>query len=279
MKPFIKQILFSLAAALLVTAIIALGVLNRVDKWTQDSLFQHPGMTSTDIVIIGIDDDTLDMLGPYNTDYRLYVAKALETMAKDPDHLPAVVCIDILYDGENDPETDARLAKAAEEIGCVVTATMARFGEKITWENGRAVSMDTTAVLDYEQPFDALKAVEFKYDTSWNMLTLADDQGTPFEFYLAQGEHTIRLEATLGEMGVALPDELLDAVAGGTHMPSRPMEGWVGGTAVCKRCGDTFGYQYYYNICLNVYGENGSQEKDRPDYCPKCENPAEYIGR
>ena len=159
MKPFIKQILFSLAAALLVTAIIALGVLNRVDKWTQDSLFQHPGMTSTDIVIIGIDDDTLDMLGPYNTDYRLYVAKVLETMAKDPDHLPAVVCIDILYDGENDPETDARLAKAAEEIGCVVTATMARFGEKITWENGRAVSMDTTAVLDYEQPFDALKAV------------------------------------------------------------------------------------------------------------------------
>lgn len=90
---------------------------------------------------------------------------------------------------------------------------------------------------------------------------------------------TDELITKLGEMGVALPDELLDAVAGGTHMPPRPMEGWVGGTAVCKRCGDTFGYQYYYNICLNVYGKNGSQEKDRPDYCPKCENPAEYIGR
>ena len=58
--------------------------------------------------------------------------------------------------------------------------------------------------LDGVIPFDALKAVEFKYDTSWNMLTLADDQGTPFEFYLAQGEHTIRLEATLGEMGTVL---------------------------------------------------------------------------
>lgn len=87
------------------------------------------------------------------------------------------------------------------------------------------------------------------------------------------------LISVLGEIGVALPDELLDAVAGGAHMPNRPMEGWVWGTATCKRCGDTFGYKYYYNICLNVYGENGSQEHDRPDYCPKCENPAEYIGR
>ena len=85
--------------------------------------------------------------------------------------------------------------------------------------------------------------------------------------------------STLGEMGVALPDELLDAVAGGTNAVHRPMEGLVWGKATCKRCGDTFGYQYYYNICLNVYGENGTQKQDRPDYCPKCENPAEYIGR
>ena len=87
------------------------------------------------------------------------------------------------------------------------------------------------------------------------------------------------LTACLGGMGVALPDELLDAAAGGTNAVHRPMEGWVWGSATCKRCGDTFGYQYYYNICLNVYGENGSQEHDKPDYCPKCENPAEYVGR
>ena len=76
-----------------------------------------------------------------------------------------------------------------------------------------------------------------------------------------------------------LTDEQVNAAAGGAAALHRPMEGLVWGTATCKRCGDTFGYQYYYNICLNVYGKNGSQEKDRPDYCPKCENPAEYIGR
>lgn len=76
-----------------------------------------------------------------------------------------------------------------------------------------------------------------------------------------------------------LPDEALDKVAGGTSMPSQPKSGYVWGKATCKRCGETFGYQYYYNIVLNVYGENGSQEHDKPDLCPKCENPAEYIGR
>ena len=78
---------------------------------------------------------------------------------------------------------------------------------------------------------------------------------------------------------VELPDELLDAAVGGTNAVHRPMEGWVWGSATCKRCGETFGYQYYYNICLNVYGNNGSQEHDKPDYCPKCANPAEYVGR
>lgn len=76
-----------------------------------------------------------------------------------------------------------------------------------------------------------------------------------------------------------LPDGELDKVAGGTSMPSQPMSGMVWGSTTCKRCGDTFAYQYYYNIVLNVYGEDGSQEHARPDLCPKCENPAEYVGR
>ena len=58
--------------------------------------------------------------------------------------------------------------------------------------------------IDGVIPFDALKAVEFKYDTAWNMMTLTDDAGIPYEFYLSQGEHRIRMEATLGEMGPVL---------------------------------------------------------------------------
>ncbi len=154
-----KSFLISLAAALLVTAVIGTGVLRRLDRWAQDALFQHRGVTSGDIVIIGIDEDALDMLGPYNSWDRTVMASALEALAADPEHLPAVTAVDVLYTGETFPEADARLAEAAGRLGRVVTAAMATFGEQITWENGRAVSVNMAAVQGLEEPYDALKAV------------------------------------------------------------------------------------------------------------------------
>ncbi len=55
--------------------------------------------------------------------------------------------------------------------------------------------------LDGEIPFGEVATIPFGYDTTWNQLTLADEAGTPFRFYLTAGKHTIRMEATLGEMG------------------------------------------------------------------------------
>lgn len=58
--------------------------------------------------------------------------------------------------------------------------------------------------IDGVIPFEDVSAISFDYSTAWQMRTLADDQGVPFEFYLTAGRHTIRLEATLGEMGPIL---------------------------------------------------------------------------
>lgn len=58
-----------------------------------------------------------------------------------------------------------------------------------------------TLYIDGEIPFDAMSSIAFEYDTSWKMLTLSDENGTPYRFYLTKGNHTIRLEATLGDMG------------------------------------------------------------------------------
>ena len=157
MKLF-KKYVFPIAAALLVTGLVGLGVLRRVDRWTQDWLFQRPGSPSGDIVIIGIDEDALELLGPYNTWDRNIMASALEALAADPDKKPAVTAIDILYAGNSTQQADDRLAEAAGNLGNVVTACMAQFGEKITWENGRATSVSTSAILAYEEPFEALRS-------------------------------------------------------------------------------------------------------------------------
>ena len=155
----LQPFLIALIAAAAVTAVIGLGALQRMDKWTQDAMYQRPGVTSGDIVIIGIDEDAIDLLGPYNTWDRNVIASALEALAADPEKKPAVTAIDVLYAGNTADSADSRLAKAVESLGNVVTASIATFGEKITWENGRAVSMTGSAVLAYDEAYEALRSV------------------------------------------------------------------------------------------------------------------------
>ncbi len=58
--------------------------------------------------------------------------------------------------------------------------------------------------IDGEIPFEEVKEISFDYDTSWDLYTLSDAEGDAFKFYLEKGKHTIRLEATLGDMGTIL---------------------------------------------------------------------------
>lgn len=64
--------------------------------------------------------------------------------------------------------------------------------------------------IDGEVPFKELEEVSFDYRNDWDKKTLADEEGTPYEFYLTKGTHTIRLEATLGGLGPIL-EELEDS--------------------------------------------------------------------
>ena len=86
-----QRFLAALIAAAAVTLLVGLGILQRLDKWAQDAAYQRPGVSSGDIIIIGIDEDALDQLGPYNTWDRNVMASALEALAADPDKLPAAV--------------------------------------------------------------------------------------------------------------------------------------------------------------------------------------------
>ena len=55
--------------------------------------------------------------------------------------------------------------------------------------------------LDGAIPFAEMGVVTFFYQNAWNTMTLADANGEPYRFYMTKGDHKIRLEVTLGEMG------------------------------------------------------------------------------
>lgn len=68
-------------------------------------------------------------------------------------------------------------------------------------------SVSTRAVyIDDEIPFKEISEISFPYNNDWNTMQLADDNGTPYNFYLTKGTHTLKLEAALGEMGTILAD-------------------------------------------------------------------------
>ncbi len=147
------------ATALAVIALIACGTLHRLDRWTQDWLYQQRGTPSGEILIIGIDEETLSELGPYGPSYRAVMAYALEKLASDAEKRPAAVAVDVLYEGESGTAADGQLAAAAEKLGNVVTASMAEYGEVITWENSHAVARNAAAVVRYVEPYEALRRV------------------------------------------------------------------------------------------------------------------------
>ena len=65
--------------------------------------------------------------------------------------------------------------------------------------------------IDDVIPFEEVKDISFKYSNEWEGMTLADENGVPYEFYLTKGEHTLRLEVTLGSLGQIL-NELEDVI-------------------------------------------------------------------
>lgn len=55
--------------------------------------------------------------------------------------------------------------------------------------------------IDGEIPFEEVSEISFEYDNDWNCMTLSSEEGEPYRFWLSAGAHTLKLEATLGQLG------------------------------------------------------------------------------
>lgn len=204
-----KRTLFAALAACIITVIALSGVLGRPDRWLEDVLFQRPEAVSGEVVVIGIDEKSLEVFGPYNTWDRTIMAKALRMLNADSAKKPAVVAIDTLYSGETDPVADAELAQAAAELGNVITAASAEFGENLIRAEDGGYTLDSYALLGFEESYPALKEVTGQghinamYDTDGIMrhavlyIDLEDEKRV---YSMAEQAAEAYLQATGGEL-------------------------------------------------------------------------------
>ncbi|MBR3704589.1 MAG: adenylate/guanylate cyclase domain-containing protein [Oscillospiraceae bacterium] len=169
---FLRTLLVSLLGAALLTAIAASPLLRGADGAVSDALYHREIATDGEIVLIGMDQHSLEELGPWPWP-RDYMADVIAILNDDPETAPAVIGIDVLYVGESaDPYADEYLTETAAWGENVVTAAAATFGSALVTDED-SFGMDTMAVLAWDAPFDALAAVT---DTG-HINAMADSDG------------------------------------------------------------------------------------------------------
>ncbi len=124
-RPARRDVLAAIVAVLVATLALTLyatGALNDLERQSVDERFSWRGAQSPgdDIVIVGIDQSTLEKLGTRPPLPRAAYAQVLERIRAGS---PRVVAIDTQFIGRSDPANDAALLDAIARDGPVLLAT------------------------------------------------------------------------------------------------------------------------------------------------------------
>ena len=149
-----KHMKFIVAAAASVLLCLLAGLTDKEDHRFADMWYQERSASDGDIVLVEIDQRSLEEIGPFQDWGRGVIAETIEILNQSEDCRPAVIGLDILYAGERSGEEDRRLALAAGKYGNVVTASAAEFGPGL----GEAVPyIDNFKLLSCDEPYPMLK--------------------------------------------------------------------------------------------------------------------------
>ena len=154
----IRKVLTALLLTAVIIGIAASGILYRPDNVVSDRLYQRTSSHNPEIVIFGIDPETLDVLGPADG-LRGAMARVISILNAEEKDRPAVIGIDVMYTGENPENTgdDLLLAEAAGQYDNVVAAADIRFGNEYTDTESGLYQVSTGQALGIYEPFAALK--------------------------------------------------------------------------------------------------------------------------
>ncbi len=129
-----KTLLHHMTEAILVGILIFIMTITNLfsafDYMLKDAAYQIPRGIDTKIKIIGVDEKTIEELGPIQTWSRDVYARLLRQFAQVEGCKPVVIGFDILFSGEVDAQDDLAFAQMCEQMGNVVTASQFVYKEK-----------------------------------------------------------------------------------------------------------------------------------------------------
>lgn len=149
-----NRVLLIIIAAVLAGCLTLWAPFDKVEYWFSDLLYVREKPVDNRIKIIGIDEKSLEEMGPFSGWTRQQSADLLN--AFDKEHSPAVIAFDINFVGQRDQEGDEALAEAADGFPHVVLASYINYGTKVMQSEAGGYQIDTMYVEDLELPYEAL---------------------------------------------------------------------------------------------------------------------------
>lgn len=139
------------------------NVLEQSESSLQDEILQSRGDVDSRIVILGVDDSSLEKYGQWPWP-RTYIADAINKLSQGK---AAAVGIDLIYSEETrNAEEDEKLVEAVKNAGNVIMPVYGEFGNSI-------IKKDEMKPISVKEPFQKLKAVS----TLAQINTITDPDG------------------------------------------------------------------------------------------------------
>ena len=157
MKKYIINTVILLASVGLIFLCVIKEPLYAPDAFITDHLYSRLNGTDPNIVLIGIDEETIAEYGNTNLWYREKLTELLNKLYADEENAPLVVGLDFLLTGSYDGETDAALADAVKDKDVVISTNVVYRVAVETDENGNRY-INKEHVSDVEMPYDEISA-------------------------------------------------------------------------------------------------------------------------
>lgn len=122
----VKPVYLIIAVLMLFFVFSYFNSFEKVENNLRDSILQSRGKVDTDIVIVGIDDYSLQELGRWPWP-RTVMAEMIEVLSEGR---PAVIGIDVTFTDRTTPEEDNALVEAVKKAGNVVIGVKGTFGRE-----------------------------------------------------------------------------------------------------------------------------------------------------
>ncbi|MCR4585635.1 MAG: CHASE2 domain-containing protein [Lachnospiraceae bacterium] len=163
--------LFLAAAAVAVALCAVFRLPMRIENYGEDYLYRRLDGIPEDIKIIAIDDESLNVLGPYSDWNRAYFAELIDILNADEKSRPQIIGLDVIFSGTNGSAEDEALTQAVSGAGNVVLASSLESAHELLSDNDSYYIR--TYIKNEYKPYEALAAVaEYGFT---NVIT--DDDG------------------------------------------------------------------------------------------------------